>query len=223
MSPRHTPEETEKFYQNYRYLVNLIKNDPRFTVTTYSELGNKYASERILTREQLPHIKKQLDEYFFPVTFPDSYCLSDILLACRDLLQGKSSHRCEKVYGFTDTPYTATKRITLTADEIRALADSFRDGEFLPEVLCISDKRIGPADWLRAALALLVDGCEEYTVEPERPWQIDLDEFPDFRDTVYKGTWMHCKDFEDRYITQRGRLQTWTVRLPAGTPRKIFD
>ena len=204
-------------------MVELIKSDERFNVTTYSELAKKYSSERVITPDMLPDIKRQLDEYFFPVTSPDSYCISDILLACRDFLQGKTSHRCEKVYGFTDTPYTATKEVTLSADEIRALADSFRDGEFLPEVLFISDKHISPADWLRAALSLLVDGCEAYTIKPGLPWQIDLDQFPEFRDTVYKGTWVHSKDFEDRYITSRGRLQTWTVRLPANTPRKIFD
>ena len=223
MSPRRTPEAIEKFYKNYRFLVNLVKNDPRFHVTTYKELAKKYASERVITPDLLPEIKKQLDDCLFPVTSPDSYCLADILLACRDFLKGETAHRCGRVYGFTDTPYVAKKKVTLTADEIRALADSFRDGEFLPEVLLISDKRIGPADWLRAALALLVDGCEEFTVEPELPWQLDLDEFPELRDTVYKGSWVHSKNFEDRYITKRGLLQTWTVRLPAKTPRKIFD
>lgn len=223
LSPSRAPEEIGKFYKNYSFLVNLIKNDPRFHVTTYSELAKKHGSERTITLDMLPEIRKQLDEYFFPVTYPDSYCLSDIILACRDLLKGEYVHRCGKVYGFLDTPYAAEKKVTLSADEIRALADSFRDGEFLPEVLCIGDKRIGPADWLRAALALLTDGCREYTVAPDGAWQIDLDQFPELRDTVYKGSWMHCKNFEDRFITKRGLLQSWTIRLPKDTPRKIFD
>jgi hypothetical protein len=33
---------------------------------------------------------------------------------------------------------------------------------------------------------------------------------------------MHTKEFEDRYLSHRFRLQSWTIRLPKGTERKIF-
>jgi len=38
--------------------------------------------------------------------------------------------------------------------------------------------------------------------------------FDDFR---LKGTWMYPKDFMDRWVTKRLRLQSWTVRTEART------
>ncbi len=222
MSPKRTPEAIEKFYHNFQYLVDLLRNDPRCNITTYRTLAKTFKAERVITREMLPDLRRQLEAEFFPVTVPDSFSLADILLACRDFLMGKETHACKNVYGFVDTPYAATEPVTLCAEEIRTLAAQFKDEKFLPEVLCIGDKRIGPADWLRAALAVLSDGTESYTVTPNAPWQIDLDQFPEYRDTQYKGTWVHCKSFEDRYLSHRGRLQSWTIRLPKDTDRMIY-
>lgn len=217
-----TPEATATFYRNFRYLVQLVKSDPRFNVITYNELEKKLNRERILTPLMLGEIRTQLEEELFPVTAPDSFCLSDIALACRDFLNGATSHTCGEVYGFLDTPYVCSEAVTLTADEIRDAAKGLHDGEFLPEYLCTSDKKIGVADWLRAALAVLTDGAKTYTVQPNGAWQIDLDQFPELRDIQYKGSWVHTKSFEDRYLSKRFRLQSWTIRLPANTDRKIF-
>lgn len=216
------PEAIEKFYRNFRYLVRLVKNDPRCNLTTYNAIAKKYDRERIITPAMLPDIRAQLDAELFPVTTPESLSLADIALACRDFLCGKDRHVCGEVYGFVDTPYAVTEPTTLTADEVRIAAQGLHDGEFLPEFLVAGDKRIGVADWLRAALAVLVEGAETYTVMPGGAWQIDLDQFPELRDTNYKGTWMHTKEFEDRYLSHRFRLQSWTIRLPKGTERKIF-
>jgi len=38
-------EETKLFYENIRKLVNLIKNDSRFRITSYSELADKVLKE----------------------------------------------------------------------------------------------------------------------------------------------------------------------------------
>ncbi len=217
-----TPEQTATFYRNFEFLVKLLREDPRFHVTTYNELDKKLRYERVLKPSMLVDIRAQLEEDFFPVTVPESFCLSDIALACRDFLLGKEEHVCGDVYGFLDTPYTVAEPTTLTADEVRIAAQGLHDGVFLPEYLCVGDKKIGVADWLRAALAVLLDGAESYTVLPGGAWQIDLDQFPEQRDMCYKGTWVHTKSFEDRYLSDRFRLQSWTFRLPKNTDRKIF-
>jgi len=222
LAKTHTPEEIEKFYHNFKYLVRLVKHDPRCNITTYKAIAKKYDRERILTPDMLPDIRAQLDKAFFPVTTPDSFSLSDITLACRDFLNGEDRHVCGEVYGFVDTPYEVQAPVTLTADEIRRAAAGLPYDDFLPEFLVVEDKRVGVADWLRAALAVLVDGAETYTVMPGGAWQIDLDQFPEYRDIHYSGTWVHTKEFEDRYLSKRFRLQSWTIRLPKGTDRKIF-
>ena len=40
-----TPEETQKFFDNLRLTIDLIKNDKRFRITTYSEIAKSLASE----------------------------------------------------------------------------------------------------------------------------------------------------------------------------------
>ncbi len=221
-SARRTKEEREELYRKFDFLINAIKNDDRFKIVTYKDIAEIYGGEeRVITKETLKDIKTQLDGYFFPVTTPDSYCISDVLLACRDILLGKEYHNCGKVYGFLNTPYSITDKITLTADEVKSAATQIGDG-FLPEKITIGDKIIGPADWLRAALEI-VSGADKVTVNPNT-WQIDLDQFPFYRDLSYTGEWkwVHSPDFKDNFLSHRFRLQSWTIRLPKNTPRKVF-
>ena len=214
------PEKTALFYENLAYLVEKLQNDPRFRILTYAEFAERYcAQERVLTATQLPNIKAQLDNYWFPVTAPDSYCLADIFLACRDLLPGQEAHSCHEVYGFLEAPYAISEAITVTAKELRASVHTIRD-DFLPARILVGQQEIGPADWLRAALEVLC-GAQSVTLTPA-DWQIDMDQFPGIRDLDMKGSWVHSADFEDRYLSDRFRLQSWTYRLPPHTSRTIF-
>ncbi|MBO5937907.1 MAG: hypothetical protein J6Q82_00205 [Clostridia bacterium] len=219
LSPRHTDEEIDTFFANFKKLVTMIQNDPRFHLTTYRELGERYATERTLKKSDLSAIKAQLDEELFPVTTPDSFCLSDIFLACRDFLRGKTQHECGFVYGFLEEPYAITEPVTVTADEMRESTKWIPTGHFLPDFIYVDDKKLGPADWLRAALEIL-SGKESVTVEPAH-WQIEIEKIPGLGYT-YRGTWIHCKSLEDRQLSKRQQLQSWTLRLPKDTDRYIY-
>ena len=220
LSPNLPEEDTKRFYENFAYLVEKLKADPRFHLTTYSEFAKKYCyAERTIERDQLPELKKQLEEYFFPVTTPDSYCISDILLACRDFLTGKDSHKCGNVYGFLETPYEISRPVTVTADDIRASAEQIGDG-FLPQSIVVGQQEIGLRDWLFAAMEVL-EGAETVTLQPA-PWQIDMDQFPKLRDMNMKGAWIFWDKLEDKYLSDRFRMQSWTFRLPKDTQRTIF-
>jgi len=220
MSTPRPKEESDRFYENFAYLAEKLKNDPRFEIITYEDLAKEILrNPRVIRKEELPMLKAQIDEYFFPVTVPDSYCISDILLACRDFLGGAETHTCGTVFGFLDVPYAIDHPVTVSAEDIRASAGAFGDG-FLPTSVMAGAQKIGPADWLRAALEVLC-GAETVTIMPA-PWQIDMDQFPKIRDMNLKGSWIHAKSFEDKYLSQRYRLQSWTYHLPKGTQRKIF-
>lgn len=220
MSTPVPPEQVKKFEENLRFFLETVKNDPRFHPTTYSELAKKLECRRVVKPAQLPEIRALLSEDFFPVTMPESFSLSDIMLACRDFLMGKDEHICGKVYGFLDTPYAIREPVTLRANDIRAAAEQIADGTFLPTAITVDGQKIGPADWMRAALAVLC-GEETVTVAPG-PWQIDLDEFPRLKKINYRGSWIHMKSFEDRYLSSRARLQSWTISLPKDTKRRIY-
>ena len=221
LSPVRSAEETARFYENFAYLVEKVKNDPRFCIVTYEELARIYCEDkREIDMTTIPALRDQLCEDFFPITVPDSYCISDILLACRDLLMGKASHRCGNVYGFLEEPRAVTAPVTVTAEEIRAAASSIGDG-FLPTEIRVGAHTVGPADWLRGALEVLC-GAEQVTLSPA-PWQIDMDQFPATRDMKLSDGWIHCDSFRDEYLSCRARWQSWTYRLPKETSRRIFE
>lgn len=220
LSPVRTAEETARFYENFEYLVKKVKSDQRFRIVTYEELAQIYASgERKITREAIPAIRAQLEKSFFPVTVPESYCLTDVLYACRDLLLGRDAHSCGRVYGFLEEPYAITEPLTLTAEEIRAAAGAIGEG-FLPTSIRVGEHLIGPADWLRGALEVL-SGASAVTLVPA-PWQIDMDQFPAIRDMKLSDGWIHRADFRDEHLSRRARLQSWTFRLPRGSRRFVF-
>lgn len=213
-------EEVERFEENLRFLLEKIKADDRFNVTTYNALADKLRSHRVITPDMIPELRKALCDDFFPVTTPESLCISDVLLACRDFLQGKEEHVCGKVFGFLDVPYAIPHPVRVTADEMRESANQIPDGTFLPTEITVGGKKLGPADWLRAALAIL-SGEREFTVVPDK-WQIDLNEFPTLRNQRLAGWWVHSDSFKDEYISDRCRLQSWTIRLPKDSKRRIF-
>jgi len=117
------------------------------------------------------------------------------------------------------TPYAITSPITVTKNEMILSAKELRADGWLPEAIKVGKNLLGPADWLRAALCVLC-GEDVVTVKPEQ-WQIDMDQFAKLRDLDLKLKWIDTKHLMDNYLSQRSRLQSWTIRLPEGYPRKI--
>ncbi|MBO5109202.1 MAG: hypothetical protein J6D21_00655 [Clostridia bacterium] len=212
MCKRRSEAETQHFYKNLRTLIRLVKADPRFRITTYEEITAELekAPARTVTAADLPAIRAQLAENFFPVKIPCSLSLSDLMLACRDLLLGKPSHTCGDVYGFLSAPKGIAAPITVTAEAIRASATQIGDG-FLPEEIRVGETAIGPRDWLIAALSVL-SGEEAVTLTPA-PQLPCLDLLPEVRDSNFRGTWQHSDSFMDRYLSDRLRYQSWTMRF----------
>ncbi len=220
-SPVRSEEEQNRWKENFAYLLEKIKADDRLEVVTNDYIvENFFNYERKITAETLKEIAPQLCEEWFPVTLPDSYCLSDIMLACRDLLMGKEEHICGEVYGFLYEPFAIEKAVKLSADDIKVSAGEIGD-RFLPERINVGGIEIGPADWVRAAIAVITEGVDEVLVKPG-PWQLDLNHFPEMNGRTLKGNWVHFPEFEDNFISNRIRYQLWTLMLPKGTRRLIF-
>lgn len=211
---RRPAEKSENFYKNLGYIVECIKNDSRFNIVTYSDISKMLSKEntRIIKQSDLIEIRRQLKENLFPVISPDSFSLSDIFLACADILAGKNEHICGKVYGFLSKPFAAESEITVTCDEMIKSAQSLIIKDFLPEKIRVGSNEIGPADWLLAALDILCR--EEKSVILPKNQLPCLDILPKVRDCSFKGTWRHSDKFEDKYLSDRLRLQSWTMRFP---------
>ena len=90
------------------------------------------------------------------------------------------------------------------------------EGGFLPTEITVGNTVLGPGDWLRAALGVL---CGEKTVTLVPAVQLpSLDKLPGIRDLDYAGgwRWMASDEFEDKYLSERMRLQSWTMRFRRG-------
>jgi hypothetical protein len=203
-----------------RVMIRLIKNDPRFKITTYSELAKSLESdgERVIKKSDIPSIYASLKNSFFPLQEPSSFSLCDIMLACRDFLLGKDTHKCGDVFGFLDKPYEIKEKLTVSAQDIIDACPQIKDGKFLPEKIFVNGRVIGPADWLFGALEVLL-GATSVDILP-KPQLPCLDCMPEVRDSDFKGTWQHSDTFEDKYLSDRLRYQSWTMRYRACS-RKI--
>ena len=208
---RRAPEVTERFYQNIKKLIRFIQNDSRFKITTYSELAEIVKAEpvRRITKDDIPYIKKHIDNDFSPISGKVSYSISDMFLACRDLLLGKEEHICGKVYGFLTRPVGILAPVTLRAKELKRSAEVINADKFLPHTISVGGKEIGPADWLRAALEVLM-GKDEVTVLPA-PQLPSISDLPELENAKGIG-WVQSDDFKNKYITERLKLQCWTMR-----------
>ncbi len=208
---RNPPEVTEKFYNRIRKLIELIKNDDRFNITSYSALAEKLNAEpkRKITRADIPLLRESLLENFFPVSGKASYSISDIFLACRELLLGADEHICGKVYGFLTRPQGITQAITLSADQIIDSVKKMDVSKFLPHEINVGGHNIGPADWLRGALDVLC-GKTQVVIEPSDQLP-SISHMPELEKSKGMG-WIQSDDFKNNYITERLKLQCWTMR-----------
>ncbi|MBO5212066.1 MAG: hypothetical protein J6B60_00835 [Clostridia bacterium] len=206
-------EITETVLANMRKLIRFIKADPRFRITTYSALAAELEKEgaRIIKRADIPNIYKSLKNALFPIQEPISLSLSDIMLACRDILLGNDEHICGDVFGFLSKPYEITKALLVSAQDIISACDQIKDEEFLPEKIKVGNEFIGPADWLYAAMEVIL-GAERVNILPKSQLP-SLDCMPEVRDSAFKGTWQHSDSFEDKYLSDRLRYQSWTMRF----------
>lgn len=211
--PRKTDEETALFYIRMNRFIELMKADGRFNIISYSELAREIESEpeRKITLADIPGIREKLRADFTAIEAPVSLSVSDVFLACRDLLIGKDEHICGKVYGFLDTPYAVTDKITLSKEDIVKSAREMDVSLFLPTEIAVGTNKIGPADWLFAAMDILC-GADTATVTP-REQMPELNILPSLKKARSMKGWINGDDFADNYLTKRLKLQIWTMRF----------
>lgn len=213
---RYTEEEVERYYANLRAFIERLQNDDRFVITSFDKLSEKVKKEqegRIVRREDLPAIGKNLTGNFTWMDTPVSLSVADCFFAARYFLLNPNEdfYRPGMVHGFLKVPIGTDETVTLSGEEVRSMAETCSSGNFLPPYFEINGKRIGPADLLFAMLSV-AEGESSVTVTP-RNQQCSYEEtFPSLANMRLKGEWIFSKDFEDRYISDRLRLQAWTIR-----------
>ena len=198
------------YFAKVRELVRAIKADARFVTTDLSRLP-AHLPRTAIRRADLPRVKAALEQRLGPIDDPASWCVADVFQAAVRFLRGEGELAPGKVYGFLSAPRGVTAPATVSrADLVRAAAD-IDLSDFIPPTIRVGTLEIGPADFLFAALEMLTTDAQSVTLRP-REQLGDLDELPELKTFHLKNTWMHTPELEDRYLSDRMRLQLWTLR-----------
>ena len=209
-TPRRSTADTETYFSRVRDFVRTVKGDPRFIVTDLSRLPPPRPRVPI-KRADLPRVKASLEKSLGPVDEPASWCVADVFQAVVGFLRGEGGRTPGKVYGFLSAPRGVAAPAKVSRADLVHAAKSIDLSAFLPPAIRVGKLEIGPADFLFAALEALTTDANEITVMP-REQLGNLDDLPELKSFRLKGTWVHTPGLEDRYLSDRMRLQLWTLR-----------
>lgn len=204
---------TKRFYERFRLVVRAIKNDPRFEVDDWEQVLAAVKPRVPITQADVPAIRTALNKRLVPMEHPASWCIADCFQAAVRLLRGEKESVPGKVYGFLDFPEGVTHPVRIKAGDLRAAARRIEFKRHLPTSYEVGGTRIGPADFLFAALEVLETGADEVTVVPRNQLG-DIENFaPGLAAFKHKGAWpIFTPEFKDRYLSDRLRYQFWTFR-----------
>lgn len=204
--------ETDEYYRRLGALVRRIKADPRFEISDVEQLRSELKPRKEITLNDIPAIRSALTADFGPVSVPASWSVADCFQAVVHLLNGEKSYAPDKVYGFLDAPAGVSKPVTLRAKDIRKAAAEIDISRHLPASIRVGRKTIGPADFLFAALEVLQTGARKVRVEPREQLGDIAAKLPALATFRQDGWTTYSPEFKDDYLSDRLRLQFWTLR-----------
>ena len=211
--PTPIPEGTTRLLlSRFRDLVRRIKADPRFEFTDCLEMQGEESPRCPITVKDVPAIRASLLKDLGPVSDPASWCVADCFQAAVRFLRGETEHVPAKVYGFLSNPVGVTSPVTIRADDLRAAASRIAFSRHLPVSYDVGGVRIGPADFLFAALEVLETNAGSVTIIPHDQLGDIASKFPRLAQFRHTDEWIYWPQFKDRYLADRLRYQFWTLR-----------
>ena len=195
-----------------RDFVRRLKADPRFVFSNTDEIMAQLKPRAPITAADVPAIRRSLLASFGPVSTPTSWSVADCFQAAVRLLRGEKEYRPGHVYGFLSRPEGVKAPVKLKAADIRAAAGRIAFRRHLPAAYDVGGVTIGPADLLFAALEVLETGAEEVTVTPREQLGDIGKTLPALAEFTHRGRWIYWPQFKDEYLSDRLRLQFWTMR-----------
>ena len=206
------PAETAAFYARLRALIRRLKADGRFRLTDCERLYATKKPRAKITRREIPAIRAALGREFRNIVEPASWSVADCFQAAVRLLRGEREYRPGTVHGFLEKPVGVTTRTTVRREDLIAASRGMDLGGFLPASIRVGGVRIGPADFLFAALETLETGADEVTVRPREQLGDIAKDLPGLVEFRQNANWIYWPAFRDDYLSDRLRLQFWTLR-----------
>lgn len=212
-APDRPAEDTKVFYDRLRSFIRTIKADSRFEFIDLRDFEKTLKPRVEITREDIPAIRHALAKRLSAVDLPKSWSVSDCFQAAVRFLRGDKTFLPQKSWGFLERPKGVKEKTVVTASDLKAAAASLNTDYFLPPEIEVGGKKIGPADFLFASLEAIETGSGAVCIEP-RDQLGSFEEVPSLERVNIKGGWgIHADTFEDRYCSERLKLQLWTLRI----------
>lgn len=211
-APDRPAAETAAFYARLRAFIRALKADGRFALTDLEAIAGGLRPRVAVTRADLPALRAALARELTCVRAPASWSVADVFQAAVRLLRGETPPPPGKVYGFLSRPRGVAAAVEVSADDLRRAAAALDLETFIPPDVCVGGQAIGPADFLMAALDALVTGAERVTVRP-REQLGSFREVPGIERMHLADSWVHTEAFRDAHLSERLRLQLWTLRI----------
>ena len=209
MARRRTEEETARYFDTFRRILRAAKADPRYRITSLREILAAQQPVQPVTRRDIPAIAAALQADYAPI-WERRLCLYDVFRAAAAFLCGADAYLPGKAYGLLSAPHELEYPVRLRVDSIRRAAAALPREGFLPNAVQVDGIKLGVGDMLYAMLAALDATEGEITLAPHPPMTF-LNRYPQLRDMALRGTWMHTPEFRDDFISERMRLQAYTI------------
>ena len=206
------PSATEAFYARLRALIRRLKVDERFRLTDCEKLYATKKPRAKITRREIPAIRAALGRELRNIVEPSSWSVADCFQAAVRLLRGEREHVPGKVRGFLERPVGVATRTTVRKDDLVAAAKGIDLDGFLPSSVMVGGVRIGPADFLLAVLEVLDTDADEVSVGPREQLGDIAKDLPGLVGFRQNENWIYWPEFKDKYLSDRLRLQFWTLR-----------
>jgi nitrogen regulatory protein PII-like uncharacterized protein len=210
-APRN-PADTAIYYERIKAFLKRLKADPRFEITDCPALHAAMNPRRTLTRADVPAIRKALAASFGPVRTPGEWSIADCFLAAVKFLRGETEHVPGKTYGFLYAPEGVKESVRIKRSALVEAAKRMDISRFLQVSVDVGGAKIGPADFLFAALEAIETGVDEVMVTPRDQIGDIAYYLPKMATVNFKGTWIYTPEYEDKWTSNRLRWQFWTFR-----------
>lgn len=213
---RRSEADIEAFKNKLISLTKKLMADERFAFKTVSEVIDEvgFYKERKITRDMLPEIRERLQKEFAPINEPFSISVSEVFDACEYFITNEKEHTYipQKTYGFLSQPKALEKEMEISSETFIDVVKNMNRKRFIDSEFYVDKTVLGPSDMLFLMLDYLCDKNETLTAKPRRQL-VNIDVLPNLKTLSLKGTWIHSDDFEDKYLSERLRLQCWTMRF----------
>jgi hypothetical protein len=206
------PEDTAVYYERMKKLIRTIKADSRLEFTDVGEMIASFKPRRTITIADIPAIRASLSKDFNAIREIASWSVADAFQAAARLLRGEKEYTPGKVFGFLERPKGVASETVVSAEDLKTAAQRLDLSTFLPSAIQVGNAKIGPADFLFAALEVLETGAASVKVVP-REQLGSFKEVPSIEKMDISDSWVHTKEFKDKYLSERLRLQLWTLRI----------